>query len=78
MISAPGHRRLVTHLFVDGDPYLESDAVFGVKPSLIVRPTFDPRGRAHLEHDFGLLEERVAASSRDDESNQSSRLRSVG
>jgi protocatechuate 3,4-dioxygenase beta subunit len=39
MISAPGYRTLVTHLFLDGDKYLESDAVFGVKPSLIIRPT---------------------------------------
>ena len=31
MISAPGFRRLVTHIFVDGDQYLDSDAVFGVK-----------------------------------------------
>jgi hydroxyquinol 1,2-dioxygenase len=36
MISAPGYERLITHLFVDGDQYIESDAVFGVKPSLIV------------------------------------------
>lgn len=35
MISAPGCERLVTHVFVDGDPYLDSDAVFGVKQSLI-------------------------------------------
>ncbi len=27
---------MTTHLFVAGDPYLESDAVFGVKKSLIV------------------------------------------
>lgn len=36
MIDAPGHRRLVTHLFNHDDPYLESDAVFGVKDSLKV------------------------------------------
>lgn len=36
MVSAPGHETVVTHLFVKGDPYLESDAVFGVKDSLIV------------------------------------------
>ncbi|WP_027212732.1 intradiol ring-cleavage dioxygenase [Burkholderia sp. WSM2232] len=36
MIDAPGHRRLVTHLFDQDDKYLESDAVFGVKPSLLV------------------------------------------
>lgn len=36
IIDAPGHRRLVTHLFTKGDRYLDSDAVFGVKESLIV------------------------------------------
>jgi maleylacetate reductase len=36
MISAPGFRRLVTQLFVAGGPYLDSDAVFGVKDELIV------------------------------------------
>ncbi|SNY61165.1 maleylacetate reductase and hydroxyquinol 1,2-dioxygenase domain-containing protein [Paractinoplanes atraurantiacus] len=36
MISAPGFRRLVTQLFVAGGPYLDSDAVFGVKDDLIV------------------------------------------
>jgi protocatechuate 3,4-dioxygenase beta subunit len=36
MIDAPGFERLITHLFVKGDPYLESDAVFGVKDSLVL------------------------------------------
>jgi hydroxyquinol 1,2-dioxygenase len=36
MISAPGHERLVTQLFVTDDQYLDSDAVFGVKESLVV------------------------------------------
>ena len=36
MIDAPQHRKLVTHLFDEADPYLKSDAVFGVKPSLMV------------------------------------------
>ena len=35
MISAAGHEQLVTHLFVAGSDYLDSDAVFGVKESLI-------------------------------------------
>lgn len=35
MISAPGHETLVTHVFAEGDPYLDSDAVFGVKEALI-------------------------------------------
>jgi hydroxyquinol 1,2-dioxygenase len=36
MVSAPGCETVVTHLFVKGDPYLESDVVFGVKDPLIV------------------------------------------
>lgn len=36
MLDAPGHRRLVTHVFNDDDPYIDSDAVFGVKDSLRV------------------------------------------
>ena len=35
MISAAGYEQLVTHIFAEGSPYLESDAVFGVKSSLI-------------------------------------------
>ncbi|SAK85244.1 intradiol ring-cleavage dioxygenase [Caballeronia fortuita] len=35
MITAPGYDRLVTHVFRDGDRYLDSDAVFGVRSSLI-------------------------------------------
>ena len=35
LVTAPGFQRLVTHTFVEGDPYLESDAVFGVKETLI-------------------------------------------
>jgi hydroxyquinol 1,2-dioxygenase len=65
MISAPGLRKLVTHLFAAGDPYLDSDAVFGVKPSLVrsfeaMECGFAPDGRAmdgpwfQLTHDFVL------------------------
>ena len=36
MINAPGYERLITHLFVKGDEYLDSDAVFGVKDSLVL------------------------------------------
>ena len=35
LVTAPGFQRLVTHTFVGGDAYLASDAVFGVKASLI-------------------------------------------
>ena len=34
--SADGYRTIVTELYTDDDPYLDSDAVFGVKPSLVV------------------------------------------
>jgi len=35
MIKAPGYEPLVTHVFRSGDKYLDSDAVFGVRSSLI-------------------------------------------
>lgn len=35
MITAPGFERLITHVFRNGDRYLDSDAVFGVRSSLI-------------------------------------------
>ena len=65
MIEAKDHERLVTHVFVDGDEYLDSDVVFGVKDSLVRRfeprpPGTAPDGRSldrpyrHLHYDFGL------------------------
>lgn len=53
MTLAPGHARLITHLFIAGDQYLDSDAVFGVKPSLIVTPRRIGEG-LFIEHDFIL------------------------
>ena len=52
MVSAPGCRTLVTHIFVRGDELLASDSVFGVKESLVMdfvshvgaEPTPDGRG----------------------------------
>jgi hydroxyquinol 1,2-dioxygenase len=46
MVSAPGYETLVTHIFVAGDPYLESDPVFGVKKSLIDPFPEQPAGAA--------------------------------
>ncbi len=46
MISAAGHEQLVTHLFVAGGDYLDSDAVFGVKESLIQAFTQHGPGQA--------------------------------
>jgi hydroxyquinol 1,2-dioxygenase len=54
MIQAPGYEKLVTHLFVRGDQYLESDAVFGVKDSLVVDFTRDATGEYAVHYDFVL------------------------
>ncbi|GAA5842059.1 hypothetical protein JCM3766R1_005736 [Sporobolomyces carnicolor] len=39
MFNADGYEQLITALYFKGDPYLKSDAVFGVKTSLVVEPT---------------------------------------
>ncbi len=36
IVTAPGHRELVTEVFPDDDPYLDEDAVFGVRDALIM------------------------------------------
>ena len=56
MIRAEGYDMLVTHLFREGDPYLDSDVVFGVRNSLIVQMPENPAkpGRHLLRHDFVL------------------------
>jgi maleylacetate reductase len=45
-VDAPGYRTLITHIFVAGDPYLDRDAVFGVKDSLITDFAEHPPGTA--------------------------------
>lgn len=35
-VSAPGHRPLVTELFAEDDPYIDADAVFGVRSTLVL------------------------------------------
>jgi protocatechuate 3,4-dioxygenase beta subunit len=35
VVSAPGYQQVITHVFVDGDPYLDDDAVYAVKDSLV-------------------------------------------
>lgn len=35
LVTAPGFEKVVTHTFVGDDDYLDSDAVFGVKQSLV-------------------------------------------
>ena len=36
LIAAEGYETLITHLFVDADQYLDSDAVFGVTDQISV------------------------------------------
>jgi len=47
IVSAASHVPVATHVFVAGDPYIDSDAVFGVKPSLIVDFVEQPAGATH-------------------------------
>lgn len=54
MIEAEGFRKLTTALYFDGDPWLDSDAVFGVKDSLVVRPRPIADGNTDLCYDFVL------------------------
>ena len=54
-ITAPGFRPLITHLFVKGGKYLDSDAVFGVKPELIVEFAKGRDGSASVSYDFVLM-----------------------
>jgi hydroxyquinol 1,2-dioxygenase len=66
ILSAPGFKPVTTHVFVEGDPYLESDAVFGVKNSLVSEFVQHPPGVAPdgkrmdkvfytVNFDFGLV-----------------------
>jgi len=62
-IRAPGFATLVTHLFRDPDPYLDSDAVFGVRSSLIARferhePGLAPDG-TEQDQPFYTLHQRI-------------------
>jgi hydroxyquinol 1,2-dioxygenase len=65
IVSAPGYQQVITHIFVEGDPHLDGDAVFAVKNSLIGQYTkIDDAALAHklgltnpfekLEFDFRL------------------------
>jgi hydroxyquinol 1,2-dioxygenase len=58
--TAPGHRPVTTHIFMAGSPYIESDAVFAVKKSLIIEfvPVDDPAQAARygLDGPFHLAE----------------------
>lgn len=46
IVSAPGHHAVTTHLFAAGSEYIDSDAVFGVKESLVTPFAKHPPGIA--------------------------------
>ena len=54
MIKAPGYESLITHVFRHDDQYLDSDAVFGVRQSLITDWVKQPNGEYNLEFNFVL------------------------
>ena len=65
MIAADDHETLITHIFPEGDAYLDSDSVFAVKKSLVREFTKEPPGAApdgsrmdrpwrKLTYNFGL------------------------
>lgn len=73
MVYADGHVPLTTHLFAADSPYLDSDAVFGVRDSLIVpyekhAPGKAPDGRVmdkpfhSAQYDFALASTSAPAS----------------
>lgn len=71
MVSAPGYARLVTHVFQAHSQYLDEDAVFGVRSSLIAKwrrhdSGIDSQGQQHrtpfysLDFDFILSRQHQA------------------
>ena len=73
IVAAPGYQQVITHVFVEGDPYLDSDAVFAVKDSLIVdferhEPGPAPTGEVMdvpfytAEYDFRLAPAKASAA----------------
>lgn len=53
-IEAPGYETLITHVFRKDDPYLASDAVFGVRESLVTDWQQLANGSYQLDFDFVL------------------------
>ena len=54
MVKAPGYQTLVTHVFREMSDYLDSDAVFGVRQSLICDWKEQADGSYLLDYDFVL------------------------
>ena len=54
MVKAPGYETLITHVFRDHSDYLDSDAVFGVRQSLVCDWVQQTDGSYLMEYDFVL------------------------
>jgi len=73
IVSAPGYEAVTTHLFVANSEYLDSDAVFGMKESLVTQFDKHPPGKAPtgeavsepfytVQYDFRLRKSAAAAA----------------
>ncbi len=73
IVSAPGYHAVTTHLFVANSEYLDSDAVFGMKESLVAKFNRHPAGKMPngdvvnepfytVEYDFRLRKAAAAAA----------------
>ena len=89
LVAAPGHQPLITHVFMDGDKYLDSDVVFGVKDELVakIEKRTDPvdagrqaGGRAVASDDLRISDEtgRGKCAETDDGEGDRRRLKTPG
>jgi protocatechuate 3,4-dioxygenase beta subunit len=56
IIEAPGYRTIVTEIFDKEDPYIHSDAVFGVREALIGEYLPGDNGCPTMRFDFSLVQ----------------------
>lgn len=54
LVTAPGHRKIVTHTFVGDDEFINDDAVFGVKQTLVA-PFEHVRGETEWRCPFDFV-----------------------
>lgn len=87
MFDKPNYDKLITAMYLREDPYIFSDAVFGVKDSLIVDMTnvdadmadkygVEPDRYRMIKYDFTLVTEKEAHDLRNEQSMES--LRKLG
>lgn len=60
MVKAPGYETLITHVFRDHSDYLDSDAVFGVRQSLVCDWNQQADGSYAMTYDFVLNPENAS------------------